>query len=162
MIALLDEKLGDKALDLGDLKIELKGLGSEVSTALAELPDIDRQVWMQKSSAAHALMPVSGELAKYFDVKEGIVVRKVAQSSELKAGDVLLQIAGTSITELDQAADLLDDLDSAAEVQVQRHGRKREVTVLPGDFAGAGEKVVKKVIRIGSLDDEINVEVVDD
>lgn len=169
MIALLDEKLdaklGEQALDLGDLKIELQELGADITTAIAANPNVDRQMWIQHASTAHALMPVRGELAKYFDVDEGVVVRHVAPDSELQPGDVLLEIAGTSITQLQQAAELLDNLDGEAEVQVQRHGRKRDVLVTPDDFAVAAERGVKQVIRIdsgGGKEVEVNVEVVDD
>ncbi len=157
MITLLDEQLGEKALDLGSLTIDLKELGSDLSAAVVDLPHIERQVWVQHSSSKHALMSVSGPLAKYFDVDEGVIVHHVADSSELQPGDVLLNIAGNTISNLEQAAHLLDNIEGDTEAQIKRHGRKRTVTVQPDDLSGAAEQMVKRVIRVSE-----DVEVVKD
>ena len=143
MLALLDERLADKALELEelnmdldmDLQMELKDLGSEIRSALHH--------------SSHALMAVSGDLAEYFDVDEGVVVREVTADSEVKPGDVLLSIGDTDITDVMQAGELLTALQDDVAAKVKRHGRDRTVTIKPGEFKNTGAKVVTKVIRVG-------------
>ena len=138
MLALLDEQLVEQSLGLKDLQVDLQmelgDLGSEIRSALSA-PDM-------------ALLPVEGELASYFDVDEGVVVREVTSDAEVKPGDVLLRIGDTEVTDIMQAGDLLTGLQDDVAAKVKRHGRERSVTIKPGEFKNASPKVVTKVIRV--------------
>ena len=139
MLTLLDEELVEQSLGLKDLQVDLQmelgELGSEIRSAL--------------SAADMALLPVDGELASYFDVDEGVVVREVTADSEVKPGDVLLSIGDTDVTDVMQAGELLTALRDDVAAKIKRHGRDRTVTIKPGEFKNTGPKVVTKVIRVG-------------
>jgi serine protease Do len=67
------------------------------------MPDIPSGVmgW-QNSSLGYVGEPVDGQLAEYFGVKEGVLVRSVtrnspAEKSGLKAGDVITKVDGNSV-----------------------------------------------------------------
>jgi membrane-associated protease RseP (regulator of RpoE activity) len=151
MLTLLDERIGDKMVDLQDLELELESLGPEIHTAIADIPAGERRIIVHRS-AGRWLMAVAGELASYFDVDAGVVVREDVPDAELRPGDVLLKIGDTEVTDVHQAAQLLADLQGDTEVEVKRHGRERLVTAKPGQFAGLsalpGVDAIGKVIHV--------------
>ena len=101
MLALLDEQLDVQKLGLEDLRVDLKELGSELAATVGELPEMNHHMWVGHAPGSAGLMAVSGELASYFDVEEGVVLREVAPGSELQPGDVLLAVGDTAITGLE-------------------------------------------------------------
>ena len=131
---------------------------------LDEMPGLINKVIHQQELAAHKLMAVDGDLARYFDVDAGVIVLHPDAGSRLKAGDVLLQVGDVEISDLQGAHAALGNIDGEAEVHVKRRGKRREVQVAEGEFA-AGEVHKKKIIRIrnslGSGTEETVVEIGD-
>ena len=106
---------------------------------------------IEKIEASHSeeLLAVSGDLANYFDVESGVIVLQPDEKSQLKGGDVVLEISDEPVQSVKQAADLLGKLDEQVEVRVKRRGRDRTVEVMPGEFDTSVHKEIK-VIRIRS------------
>ena len=110
------------------------------------------------------LMYVEGDLAAYFDVDEGVVVIKAPADSDLKGGDVLLEVDGQSVESVADALVALGDVDGG-DVRVKRKGRNLNVAVDADDF----DQVVKEEIRVirvkrakGGDDQDVHVEVIND
>ena len=79
------------------------------------------------------------DLAEYFDVHEdeGVLVTSVdedgpAMEAGIRAGDVLFAINGEEITDAETISDVLSELDTGSEVELEyvRKGRKESSTVL--------------------------------
>jgi serine protease Do len=67
------------------------------------MPDVPSGVmgW-QNSTLGYVGEPVDGQLAEYFGVKDGVLVRSVAKNSPsekagLKAGDVIVKVDGSNV-----------------------------------------------------------------
>lgn len=96
------------------------------------------------------LLPVAGDLARYFEVDEGVIVLDPPEGSELKAGDVLLAIGDADVVSVSKAAEQLAGLEAATGVRVKRRGRERSVNVGPNEFANA----IRKEIRVMRIVDD--------
>ena len=105
------------------------------------------------------LMDVSGDLAQYFGVDEGVLVVEAPEDSELAGGDIILSIAGEPVEDAASASKLLGKIDGSASVDVRRSGRSRSVDVAEGEF----DRHMAKVIRIerrGDGESEVDVKVI--
>ncbi len=92
-------------------------------------------VQVKQVMRSHQLLAVDGDLARYFDVDEGVVVVEPPENSAIKAGDVLLSIDDVEVDGLDDAMERLSALEEETTVQVKRRGSKREIAVDAGEFA---------------------------
>ncbi|MEM7098757.1 MAG: PDZ domain-containing protein [Pseudomonadota bacterium] len=95
------------------------------------------------SAKAESLMFVEGDLAEYFDVDQGVVVVQPPDGSQLKGGDVLLEIDTNEISSVADALVALGQEDGT-DVKVRRKGRNVTVAIEPGEF----EQVEKEEIRV--------------
>jgi len=82
------------------------------------------------------LQTLNKDLAEYFGVKEdeGALILKVeekspAEKAGLKAGDVIIQIEGKSISKPEDVSDILSDLEEGDEVTMQLIRHKKKSTV---------------------------------
>ena len=102
------------------------------------------------------LEDVSGDLAGYFGVDEGVVVMAVPDESELKAGDVLLSLAGSDVDSAQGAAKAITKADGDTAAEVLRNQRRLELTIAEGTLATGGPivRTHERSIRIHIDDDE--------
>lgn len=117
---------------------------------LSDLPNMAGcdQVVVKQRVQRSKLMEVSGDLAGYFDIEQGVVVMDPIDGSNLKAGDVLLMVGDTEITDTAHAMQLLALNTSAGEVEVKRKGRTRTVTLQPGELvAKPNQKEVHVIVK---------------
>ena len=78
---------------------------------------------------------VEGDLAKYFDVDQGVVFWDVPKDSTLKAGDVLLEVDGEAVDDVPQALVALgDSATQDVEAKVKRRGKTKSLTIAAGSF----------------------------
>jgi S1-C subfamily serine protease len=78
------------------------------------------------------LQDVSGDLAAYFGVDEGVVVMAVPDGSPLKAGDVLLSLAGEPVPTAQSAAVTVRQSETDLAVSVLRNRSTLELSLAPG------------------------------
>lgn len=78
------------------------------------------------------LQDVGGDLAAYFGVDEGVVVMAVPDGSLLKAGDVLLSLAGDQVSSAQSAAASVHQSATDLAVSVLRHGNTLELNLASG------------------------------
>ncbi len=90
-------------------------------------------------------MDVEGDLASYFGVREGILVlRGPDGDSAMKAGDIILSIAGDAPKDASAAYAQLAGIDGDTDVTVIRQGKRRAVTVSPGEIdTGADVRIIR-------------------
>ncbi len=162
MLKLISDTLENMDFDF-DLDLDLD-LDLE---KLIGLSDMQKQVWVHMEKSSKRLMAVSGDLAAYFDVKEGVIVLAPPTGSELKAGDVLLTVAGEDITDIESATEVLGDIDEQTQVTVKRRGKRRTINVNADEFADASPGSHTRIVRIeNSIDGhdqvQIKVEIIDD
>lgn len=147
--------LSDKMDDLDiDIDIDLDDLIS--------MQDGHHKTIAFKDRSPKRLLAVSGDLAAYFDVNEGVVVIAPPADSDLKGGDVLLNIAGDDIETMEDAVAALGALKGDGEVTVQRRGKRKTVSVDAAEFELAN--VHTKIIRIKrphTSQEDIEIEVTD-
>lgn len=135
--------------DLSDLStlgevIGLAGAGGLAGMVAPEAP------LPPMSPAPVRLLKVDGSLASYFDVDAGVVVLELDDAVDgLQEGDVLLAIDDKPVRSVRQALKALQDISSAAQIEVKREGRERSVTVpaFAEDLAWIGGRQTR-VIRI--------------
>ena len=158
MLKLITENLGNLDFDFDlDLDIEkLVGLGN-----------VQKHIVMHKDKSSRRLLAVSGDLAAYFDVDQGVIVLEPPEGSEFKAGDVLLKVADKDIEDIKEAIEVLGEIDEQTEVTVMRRGKQRIINVRADEFADASTLSQTRIVRIdnsGSDHDhvQIKVEIIDD
>ena len=89
--------------------------------------------------------PLGGQLAEYFGVKEGVLVRSVAKGSEaeragIKAGDVITSVGGARVTSgAEITAQLRAQRGSSVSVALTRDHREMTVNV-PLDSRDSGQR----------------------
>jgi S1-C subfamily serine protease len=162
MLQLITENLENLDLDF-DLNLDLD-LDLE---KLIGLSDMEKQVWVHKDETSKRLMAVSGDLAAYFDVKEGVIVLEPPTGSELKAGDVLLTVAGEDIADLESATEVLGNIDEQTQVTVKRRGKRHTINVKADEFADASPVSQTRIVRIENSSDghdhvQVKVKIIDD
>ena len=125
-----------------DIKIDVGG-------HFDDLPGLENFSSHHTSTHSDQLMAIKGVLADYFGVDHGVLVIRSRDDSELKGGDVLLEVGGIEIEPLDSAVQSLASIEAAEKVKVRRKGRSRAVDVAPGEYQRAIRKEVKviKIIR---------------
>jgi serine protease Do len=145
--ARLDERRGGPGWDLGNLDFPpmpllQEGFGKEISRHVGEA--------LGKGHRGRKLgihyQEISGQLAQYFHLKgdEGVLIVSVdedgpAAKGGLRAGDVILKIAGAETRGAEQLQEQLEKAESGREVviSVQRDGKPLDLTVkLGGGEAG--------------------------
>lgn len=100
------------------------------------LPDTPRPLlsWQQGAIGIEA-EPVSGQLAEYFGVKEGVLVRAVnrnsaAEKAGMKAGDVVVRVASTTVrTPQEMSREVRASRGNQAPVQVAVVRNHREMSL---------------------------------
>jgi serine protease Do len=109
------------------------------------VPDLMRSVIALRSSALGLeAESVDGQLAQYFGVKEGVLVRSVTKGSAadkagMKAGDVILRLDDTRVaTPADISVRLLSLHGKSAPVVLMRDHREVTVTVTIGEDVPGG------------------------
>ena len=98
------------------------------------------------------LMDIEGDLADYFDVSSGVLVLREPTKGRVKAGDVIASIDGREVEDAEDAMHRLTRIDEPTAVSVLREGKRRAVTVEPGDF-GDDHHTSMRVIRIDRSED---------
>lgn len=137
MIAMVEEGLGNFDFDF-DFSDVTSGCDDPMAHAHAQV-----------STHTAQLVEVSGDLARYFDVDEGVVLfRPTGEDSELRAGDVLLAVADQPIAGVEDAVRALAPLKEQVEVRVKRRGRNRTVSVAPGEIEPLVRKEVKVIKKV--------------
>lgn len=132
------------------LGIVRKGEKKSLSVVLSAYPEMEKAVAVRvpKTRGFHfvtstgsqgmVLMALSEQLAAYFEVPEGegVLVQEVKKSSAaekagIKAGDVLLRIAGKRIDEVSDAPRILGKLNEGekADIELLRKGSKKTVSL---------------------------------
>ena len=115
------------------------------------------------------LHDVGGDLARYFEVEQGVLVLDTPQGGQaLKAGDILLEIDGEDVADADAALERLAKLQGSVPARVKRRGRDTtvalDVDALNADQAlqvmGGDRRIL--IHRVGS-GDKVRLEItVDD
>ena len=126
----------------------LRELKSEVIEVHGGDGQLHTQVYAPESLLdATPFVDVAGDLADYFDVDSGVLAFRLPESvSEMREGDIVVEIAGKAVLNSAQVNKRLGWLDEPVEVGVKRKGRKRNVMVKPGEFSTATPEV--RVIRM--------------
>jgi hypothetical protein len=133
---------------------ELESLGS--LAALEALGDPEVVAVLAGEGNLVSLEDVSGDLAGYFGVDEGVVVMAVPDESELKAGDVLLSLAGSDVDSAQVAAKTISKAEGDTPAKVLRNERRLDLTIAEGTVASSGPiiRTHKRSIKIHIDDDE--------
>ena len=84
------------------------------------------------------LTDMNEDLGEYFGVDEGVLVLEAPKDSELKSGDVLLQLDGEAPESARDARRTIARAKSDIDAQIMRKQRKRNVTVAPRSFMFGG------------------------
>lgn len=103
------------------------------------------------------LVDLNADLAGYFDTDSGVlVISTPAGNSSLKAGDVLDQVAGKPVTDVQDALAMLhlSESDKPIKLQVIRQGKTQQVSIEPGLLSVPDSRV----IRISGDDGELRIE----
>ncbi len=119
--------------------------------------DFDKRMGTQIQSGTPYLVDLNEDLARYFDTDSGVlVVRPPAGSSSLKAGDVLDQVAGKPVTDVQDALAMLQlsDAGKPIKLQVIRQGKTQQVSIDPSLLSAPDTSV----IRISGDDGELRIE----
>jgi S1-C subfamily serine protease len=108
------------------------------------------------------LMAVEGDLARYFDVEEGVVVvSPPTENSELKGGDVILSVGDKTIDDLEEAERRLAAIEGVATVDVKRSGKRRSVEVEQGEFDAHRIKVIHIERKTSGVDPDVEIRIDD-
>lgn len=111
----------------------------------------------QIQSATPYLVDLNEDLARYFDTDSGVlVVRPPAGNSSLKAGDVLDQVAGKPVADVQDALAMLQlsDAGNPIKLQVIRQGKTQQVSIDPSLLSTPDTSV----IRISGDDGDLRIE----
>ena len=115
---------------------------------------------VQLQSSTPHLVNLTPDLAAYFETESGVlVVSQPAGASGLKAGDVIEQIAGKPVNNVDDALQMLsvndgDRADKKLRLQVLRQGKAQTINV----DAMLLSSVDSRVIRIAGPKSDIRIE----
>ncbi len=157
ILTMLDGVLDNLQIDIA---VDLDDIEQDALEALEQLKDMDG-VDLESAQAAIAdvrsrlrvmaqepqLIAVDGDLARYFGVDAGVVVVKPQPESELKGGDVLLEVNGNAVDTLDRARELLAQLDDgvAHKAKVRRNGSAKTVTIGANELAYLEPRIIRIV-----------------
>ena len=113
-------------VEFHDVRVRQERVGGEFQAPRGQ----DSRPWLLMASSLH-LLDMDEDLSGYFDVEEGILVVEPREGSELKAGDVLLQIASIELSSARQVNGILRQLDDPVEAKVHRNNKTVEVMLDP-------------------------------
>ena len=109
------------------------------------------------------LTDMNEDLGEYFGVDGGVLVLEAPEDSELKSGDVILELDGEAPESARNARRTIARAESDIAAQIMRNKRQRSVQIAPRSFmVGAlphGEHV--KIIRIDKNGDNVIVDIED-
>ncbi len=149
--------------EFADLE-ELKELAE-----LAELGKLEALRELEDLGAPIKLEDMDGDLARYFGVDEGVlVIEPPSEGSELKSGDVLLELDGNEVTNAREAMKTLAMSGETIDARVLRNGKKRQVSIDCSQLSGGDHMAISidpSIIRIWrgiDGDDEVDVRIVVD
>jgi hypothetical protein len=114
---------------------------------------------MRMDSTSPHLVDLTADLAHYFDTDSGVLVISVPDgNSSLKAGDVVDQVAGTPITDVQDALSKLhlSDGDQPIKLQVIRQGKTQQVSIQPGLLSVPNSQVIRLSGDAGELRIELS------
>ena len=87
----------------GDMSMQMPDIRTQMPDMRLAMPDIPNTLLVWKNSLGMECEPVDAQLAEYFGVKRGVLVRSVEKGSAadkagLKAGDVITKVDGQSVS----------------------------------------------------------------
>ena len=95
---------------------------------------------LDPEASTAVLIDVSGDLAQYFGVKNGILIVHVPEhSGGLKAGDILLAVDGRQAANAADAQTFLLAGEAAKKVLVRRQGAEIVLAINPHDYRSDGQ-----------------------
>jgi len=184
-VALAERKTSYVTIDIDDDDLErsimvMKELGEPGKMAWIGSKGGEWSLFTNRAVLGVSIHELSDDLAPYFDVKpgDGVLVLDVhddtpADKAGLKAGDVIVEIAGAKVSKQEDVLDALGEIEEETEVTVTvvRKGKKMDIPVLvePGSMHtfgfvypeyGKGLKEYKvhipemKAIKIQELEEE--------
>jgi serine protease Do len=144
--ALFSREFGNFEKELGDFEKEMKNLGSK-------MPDLPRpNMAMQSRALGVESESLSAQLAEYFGVKEGALVRSVnrgsaAEKAGIKAGDVITKIGDRKVGGPSEISGALRSITGkSVSVTITRNQKEMTVTVTL-DERSSGERR-RSVVRM--------------
>jgi membrane-associated protease RseP (regulator of RpoE activity) len=143
-----------------EFDIDLSGIEE-----LGDIPHLKKEIWRSSKLELDRLLEISGDLAAYFDVEAGVIVTEPFPASNLRGGDVVLEIDGQPVKDIAAVASALAGVEKDVEVKVKRRGKDRVATLAANDISTAMDNEVR-VIRIrhdsDELHEDVTVEIVKD
>lgn len=145
------ERLGGLS-EIGELA-ELSALSALENFAGLHLKILDgHQTIAIGGNRAH-LVDVDEGLGSYFGVDGGVLVVSSSAESELKSGDILLEVAGVEVTTVAEAYLALGKAEGEVAAMVRRNKRVRTIEIAASEFPKVralsfGHGPMKRVIRI--------------
>ena len=125
----------------------------ECVACLPAIPDVPRpHIAMQSRVLGAELEAVDGQLAEFFGVRQGVLVRSVdrrsaAESAGLQAGDVIVAVAGKPVGRTRSVSQaLLSAAPERVPVEVMRNRRKRMLELAPAARSRVGAGPVRRVV----------------
>ncbi len=147
--------------DMGDFnwdKERLSKLIADVTQSLGHI-SIQSSTVMDLSDHGGKFVSLEPDLAAYFGVTEGVLVVSPPKTDlDIKAGDVILEVAGERVGKVSDVTQALKKRDEPTMVQLQRQGESRQLLLTSDLLSG----VTTKVIRINTSDGEPEVRIVQD
>ena len=167
-------------IELSDFTERLSGL-SEIGelaelSALSALENLDglhlkildgHQTIAIGGDRAH-LVNVDEALGDYFGVESGVLCVSSSDESELKSGDILLEVAGVEVANVVEAYQALGQAEGDVEAKVRRKKRVRTIEIAASEFPKVrsiqfSHGPMKRVIRIERHgEDDVDVRVIVD
>ncbi|MCI0707994.1 MAG: PDZ domain-containing protein [Ignavibacteriae bacterium] len=131
-----------------DVKIDRKGASQTLALTVGKNPNRMSKVFSHNGMGMHMfgsskaigadLRPLSEQLGKYFQAPDGkgVLVESVekesaAEKAGLKAGDVIVKLAGEQVEELSDVWDILSDYEGGEKVDIEviRKGSTQKLSV---------------------------------
>jgi serine protease Do len=112
---------------------------------IPQIPDMPRNFMMWHSSMLGIeVEPIRGQLADYFGVKEGVLVRSVskdtaAEKAGIRAGDVILRVNQTRVSTAGEITGALRSLDGKKSVPIVVMRDHKEITLSASMESDASE-----------------------
>ena len=102
---------------------------------MPQIPDMPHNIMMWRSSTLGIeVEPIRGQLADYFGVKEGVLVRSVskdtaAEKAGIRAGDVILKVNQTRVSTAGEVTGALRSLEGKRSVPIVLMRDHKEITL---------------------------------
>lgn len=119
------------------LSMVLPDIGREIERGMRALPrdfDFDLRLPASPARLGVTLTPLGDQLAVYFGAKEGVLVSAVepdspAAQAGVRAGDVIIAMAGRAVREPADVMDAIRDTESGSALEIRIVREKKELTV---------------------------------